>query len=159
MELKIYTDLKAHIEKHIPEIKTVRLFNNQFNREGVESSFQYPTCMIQIQTNDIRTMGLGIQQVEFLITTHLGFNSYLDEDVYILKLKQDLYKCVERFQANDTVSMFNRVAQRENYDHDNVQVFETDYMVTAKDYTADIRSNKKVTLTPVVNPKLIKPKN
>lgn len=138
MHLELFNTLKKHIEDNIPEIKNVRLFNNQFNRDNVENAFLYPCCMLQFNSSNFKELSQGVQQCDIMITTHLGFESYKDEDTDVLRLKQDLYKVVNRFR-NDTFSRILRVSERENFDHDNIQVYETDYMTTGKDFRDDIR--------------------
>lgn len=149
MELELYTALKQQIEAELPEIKTVRLFNNQFERMNEENAFLFPCCFIQFQSNGFRELSQGVQQFDMTVTTHLGFESYKDEDVDVLRLKQDLYKIVNRYR-NEYFSRLLRVEERPNYNHDNIQVYETDYKTTGKDFTTDIRPKKEVEATPNV---------
>lgn len=151
MELDLYIALKQEIEQKLPEIKTVRLFNNQFESESVENAFLYPCVFLQFQSNGFKELSQGVQQFDMTVTTHLGFESYKDEDTDILRLKQDLFKAVNRFR-NEYFTRLLRVEDRPNYNHSNVQVFETDYKTTGKDFTTDIRPNKDVTAIPVVTP-------
>ncbi len=153
MEKELYIALKQEIERELPEIKTVRLFNNQFENESTENAFLYPCCLLQFQANGFKELSQGVQQFDMTVTTHLGFESYKDEDVDILRLKQDLYKVVNRFR-NEYFSRLLRVDERPNYNHSNVQVYETDYKTTGKDFADDIRPNKDVIATPVVTPTL-----
>lgn len=151
MEKEIYIALKQEIESNLPKLKKVALFNNQFENESVENPFEYPCCFLQFSPVNFKDLTMGVQQVEITLTTHLGFESYKDEDVDVLDLKQELYKVVQRFQyLNGNMSMFTRIAERPNYDHNNIQVYETDYKFTVKDFTADIRPTKTVTATPVI---------
>ena len=153
MEKELYIALKQEIERELPEIKTVRLYNNQFENESTENAFLYPCCFLQFQANGFKELSQGVQQFDMTVTTHLGFESYKDEDVDILRLKQDLYKVVNRFR-NEYFSRLSRVDERPNYNHSIIQVYETDYKTTGKDFTDDIRPNKDVTATPVVTPTL-----
>jgi hypothetical protein len=153
VEKELYISLKQEIERELPEIKTVKLFNNQFENESTENPFLYPCCLLQFQANGFKDLSQGVQQFDMTVTTHLGFESYKDEDVDVLRLKQDLYKVVNRFR-NEYFSRLLRVDERPNYNHSNVQVYETDYKTTGKDFTDDIRPNKDVIATPVVTPTL-----
>ena len=146
MDYELYTFLKKHIEKELPQIKNVRLFNNQFNREPVENAVLYPLVYIQIVPQEFRELGCAVQQCDYIVTTHLGFESYKDEDTFVLKLKQDLFKVVNRFQ-NEKFSKLLRIAERPNFDHDNVQLYETDYKTTGKDYKDDNRPTIPVNAT------------
>ena len=153
MELELFIALKKEIEDKLPEIKTVKLYNNQFESESVENAFLYPAVMIQFQSNGFKELSQGVQQFDMTVTTHLGFESYKSEDTEVLRLKQDLYKVVNRFR-NEYFSRLLRVEERPNYNHNNIHVYETDYKTTGKDFTTDIRPNKDVTTTPVVTPSI-----
>lgn len=151
MQLELYNSLKKHIEDNLPEIKSVRLYNNQFNRENVENPFLFPVVFLEFNTQSFRDLSQGVQEVNLICTTHLGFESYKDEDTYVLQLKQDLYKVVNRFQ-NEYFSRFLRVAERQNFDHNNCQVYETDYSLKGKDFKDDIRPNIQVQTTYILVP-------
>lgn len=155
MEKDLYIALKQEINKKLPKIKTVGLFNNQFENESKENPFLYPCVFIQFTPNSFKDLQQGVQQVDVTLTTHLGFESYKDEDVEMLELKQDLYKVVQRLQ-NGYGSKLTRDAERPNYNHNNIQVYETDYRVLIKDFTADIRPTKEKTVTPVLNAEIVK---
>lgn len=138
MYLELYTELKKHIANELPNIKNVRLFNNQFNREDVENGFLYPCVMIQFSSQNFRELSQGVQQCDITVTLHLGFESYKDEDTYILEMKQDLYKVVNRFRDGN-FSRLSRTAERQNFDHNNIQVYEMDFLTTGNDFRDDIR--------------------
>jgi hypothetical protein len=48
-----------------------------------------------------------------------------------------------------------RIAERENYDHNNIQVYEQDYRTTIKDFGADQRATTSATVTILATPKTI----
>jgi hypothetical protein len=149
VELALYTALKAHIISELPEIKSVRLWNNQINREEDENAFLYPIVFLQFQPLEFRELSQGVQQFDMIVTTHLGFESYKDEDTYVLELKQKVFKAVNRFR-NEYFSRLLRVAERPNFDHPNIQVYETDFRTTGKDFTTDIRP----TITTIIDPEV-----
>lgn len=154
MELALYTALKTHIETELPAIKSVRLWNNQPNREMVENAFLYPIVFLQFSPIEFRELSKGVQQFDMTVTTHLGFESYKDEDTYVLDLKQQLYAVVQRFR-NEYFSRLQRVAERPNFDHDNIQIYETDYLTTGKDFTVDARATTSATAAPDVDGTII----
>lgn len=148
MELALYTALKTHILSELgSQLKGgVRLFNNQFENENVENAFLYPIVFLQFQPLEFRELSVGVQQFDMTVTTHLCFESYKDEDTDILNLKQSLYQTVNRFRGGDlNFSRLLRRAERPNYNHSNVQVYETDYFTTGKDFTTDTRPSTSVT--------------
>lgn len=157
MELELYTALKAHIILECPEIKSVRLWNNQPNRENEENAFLYPIVFLQFQPILFGELSQGVQYADYIITTHLGFESYKDEDTYVLQLKQGLYRVIQRFRGGDlSFSKLLRVAERPNFDHDNIQIYETDYSTKVKDFTKDLRPTMPATIEPDIDGELIK---
>jgi hypothetical protein len=142
MELELYTALKDEIQTRLPEIKYVALFNNQFiHSNGVqrnENAFLYPCVLLEFSQSNFRDLSQGVQQFDITVTTHLGFESYKDEDTDVLRLKQELYKVVQRFR-NGYFSKLTRIAERQDFDHDNIQVFVTEYLTTGKDFDKDTR--------------------
>lgn len=153
--LKLYNDLRTRIEA-IHEIKHVRLFNNQFERENVENAFLYPCCFIEFKPSNYKDLLMGVQQYDLIVTLHLGFESYQDEDTEVLALKQMVYEKVHRFQT-EYFSLLSRVEERQNYDHSNIQVYETDYKTTGKDFDADTRPTTQKLITPQVIGVIVKP--
>lgn len=133
----LYTNLRAELET-IPALKYVRLFRNQFQHEQKEIAFLYPCCLIEIKNIQFRDLLKGVQQYDLIITLHLGFESYKDEDLDVLTLKQDVYKKVQRFQTA-YFALLSRQEERPNWDHDNIQVYEIDYRTTGKDFDKDTR--------------------
>ncbi len=150
MELELYTALKAEIKNQIPEIKHVGLFNNQFvhsnGAERDEHPFLYPCVFIEFSNQVFTDLLVGVQEVELIVSTHLGFESYKDEDTDILRIKQDLYSVVQRFR-NEYFARLTRVAERQDFDHNNIQVYVTDYLTRGKDFTKDLRPTTSVTPT------------
>ena len=70
---------------------------------------------------------------------HIGFESYKDEDIDVLILKDLIFQQVHKLQNGTTSSEVLRIDERQNYDHSNKQVYEQDYKVTIKDFLADKR--------------------
>lgn len=147
MELELHQALVSEIRTKLPEIKTIALFNNQFiHSNGTlqdENSFLYPCVFLQYSQGNFIDLSQGVQQYELTITSHLGFESYKTEDLDVLRLKQDLYKVIQRFR-NENLSRLTRVSERQDFDHDNIQVYLTDYLTTGKDFDRDIRPTYQV---------------
>lgn len=150
MEKEIYTYIKEQINEQLPEILTVGLFNNQFQRLSADkvkqNSFGFPAVFIEFGKSNFRDLSQGVQEFDLTITTHLGFESYKNEDTDILDLKQELYFVMQRLQTG-YFSRLSRVAESQDFDHDNTQVFTTEYETYSKDYTKDIRNTTQVTVT------------
>jgi hypothetical protein len=149
MELELYTALKAHIQTELPQIKTVGLFNNQFQHllsaHPDENPFLYPCVFIGMKPHTFKDLGMGVQEFDLSLTTHLGYESYKTEAEEILALKQQLYLTVQRFQNG----YFTKLLRREetpDFNHPNIQVYQTTYTTHGKDYSGDLR-NKTITTT------------
>jgi hypothetical protein len=148
MEKELYTALKAEIQSKIPRIKTVGLFNNQFThsngeqKEGRDQNpFLYPACYIQFDYGSatFQDYSQGVQHIDSVnVITHLGFESYKNEDLEILQIKQDLFKVIHRFR-NEYFAALTRISEEADYNHSNIQVYKTIYRTSGKDFTADIR--------------------
>lgn len=154
MELELYTALKNEIKTALPEIKHIGLYNNQFERSNglnpSENAFLYPCVFIQFSQSDFKDLSLGVQQFNLTVTTHLGFESYKNEDTDVLRLKQDLYKVVQRFR-NGYFARLSRIAERQDFDHNNIQVYVTDYLTSGKDFDKDIRPTVPISTGTTLN--------
>lgn len=147
-QLVVYNELKAKLSL-IQGLKTIGLWNNQFERESEENAFLYPCCFIEFNNDGFVDYTLGVQHFDSIITLHLGFESYKDEDTFILQLKQDVFKSVHTLQCGVSASKLLRVAERQNFDHSNVQDYQTDYKTTIKDADAS-PSYLSALATPVI---------
>lgn len=153
MSLKtLYTELKTALEA-ITALKYVRLFNNQFDHENDNEAFLYPCAFIEFEPTECRDLLMGVQQYDFNVVIHLGFESYKTEDIDILDLKQQVYTALHRFNSTTGMfSMFSRASDEENYNHGNVQEYMIKFRVTGKDFDADIGPTTEVTPTLTLNP-------
>lgn len=148
----IFTELKALLEG-IREIKRVGLWNNQFEKEAMEEGMLRPSVFIQFTSSEFQNVSgqMGVQMYTLMITLHIGFDNYSDDQALkILALKQRIYAIVHRFTPTtiDTVGGFTRSDERQNFDHDALQVYEMDFTcVNVWDYDGDTRPTKDQTLT------------
>ncbi len=143
----LYTEIRTKLEA-ITGIKYVRLWNNQFEREAVNEAFQFPCCLIEFEPTECRDLLNGVQQYDFVVCIHLGFESYKTEDTDILDLKQAVF--VKLGNYNSTTGMFSilsRESETQNFDHDNIQDYQIRFKVTGKDFDGDTRPNTDATIT------------
>jgi hypothetical protein len=151
-QLIVFNQLKQTLSS-IKGIKHVGLWNNQFERENQENAFLYPCCFIEFNNSGFRDLLQGVQHFDSTITIHLGFESYKDEDTFILQLKQDVYKAIHTLQCGISASKLLRVDERQNFDHANVQDYQTDYKTTIKDADASpfyLTATPTLTLTTTI---------
>ena len=152
-QLVIFNKLKESLSS-IQGIKTVGLWNNQFDKEAQENPFLYPCCFIEFNNSNFVDLTQGVQQFDSIITLHLGFESYKDEDTFILQLKQNVYKATHTLQCGVSASKLLRVDERQNFDHDNVQDYQTDYKTTIKDADEsplNMTATPSLTLVPTIH--------
>lgn len=138
MQLELYNAVRKNIEDNLPEIKWVRLWNNQLRNYEKENEFQFPAIFIKfgnIQYSDYLKL---VQKCEMTITIILAFESFKNEDTDVLRLKQDLNRILHGFQSGSWSKMARR-EERPSYDFDQVQAFEIDYKVTGPDFSNDTR--------------------
>lgn len=142
----LYTEIRTELEA-ITGIKYVRLWNNQFERENVNEAFQFPCCLIEFEPTECRDLLNGVQQYDFVVCIHLGFESYKTEDIDILDLKQQVYIVLNRFASTTNMfSYLSRESETQNFDHDNIQDYQIRFKVTGKDFDGDTRPNTPVTV-------------
>lgn len=143
----LYTEIRTELED-ITGIKYVRLWNNQFERENVNRAFQFPCCLIEFEPTEGRDLLNGVQQYDFVVCIHLGFESYKTEDIDILDLKQQVFIKLGNFLSTTNMfSYLSRESETQNFDHDNIQDYQIRFKVTGKDFDGDTRPNTPVTVT------------
>ena len=145
-QLVVFNELK-NVLGNVQGLKTVGLWNNQFERESEENAFLYPCCFIEFNNDNFKDLTQSVQQYDSIITLHIGFESYKDEDTFVLQLKQDIYKSVHTLQCGVSASKLLRVAERQNFDHTNVQDYQVDYKTTIKDADANVAGTQ---VTPIL---------
>ena len=154
-EAALYKELKDRLLT-IKEIKHVGLFNNQYEREQEEKQLILPAVFVQIQGNDFRDRGgaLKLQDYMTTVTLHIGFNSKATDDIKILTLKQLIYRSIHGFRPiteSKNLGVLKRVAERQNFDHDNLHLYEQDYTCIIQDFDADTAEVKSRTINPNIN--------
>jgi len=85
--LKLLRDyIINEIKTRVPDLKTVRSWNNQFDRSNNENednndeqAFDYPACFVELSTEEVKNVALGIKYVSLIVRLHLGFEGYSKE--------------------------------------------------------------------------------
>jgi hypothetical protein len=131
MQLALYNALKTRLEA-INALKYVALWNNQFEREDVNVSFNYPCAFIEFtDINYIDDLNLR-QRCSLTVNIHVGFESYLTEDTTILTLKQIINEQLHGKSLPDQTRMLRR-GETQNFDHTNIQEYIISYEATGLD--------------------------
>lgn len=151
-EAALYKELKT-VLLSIKEIKHVGLFNNQYEREREEKQLILPAVFVQIQGTQFRDRGAGLKLQDYIatVTLHIGFNSKATDDIKILTLKQTIYRAIHGFRPiteSQNLGVLKRVDERQNFDHDNLHLYEQDYTCLIQDFDADKSEQREFTLNP-----------
>lgn len=143
----LYLSLRTKLET-ITGLKYVRLFNNQFERSNNdnpdgnnEEAFPYPCAFIEFPSdNEQVSAGAGAKRLNVIVRVHIGFESYKLEDLEVF----DLVTLVQDALEGHTDTSFTPLAysaQRMDYDHNNVYVYQFDFKTTYSDDTKYIKRN------------------
>ena len=140
MEKELYQSLKGQLAEYLPEIKTISLWNNQFNRSNgtghdgrKEQAFNYPAIYIQFENSNFRQLRLGVQEYDVALTIYLGYESFITDDLAILDLKERVYWVCQRFQQGNYARL-SRITEEWDYDHDDVNILKMTFRTYGKDY-------------------------
>lgn len=82
--MKAFRDyILAEIQTRLPTLKTVRMFNNQFEKSNnddsslnTEAAFGYPACFVELEEVEVRNVALGIKFVDLKVRLHIGIENY-----------------------------------------------------------------------------------
>lgn len=154
-KLTLFNDLKAKIALEVPEIKTFRLFNNQFDKEGTEKAFAYPAVMVEFLTLDYITKNEGLQEANTMLMFHLGFSSLKTEDEEIFTLAEKLHEALQGFYNECIFSPLDRKRELQDVDHDAVIVWQIEYATLLVDNSGN-RRRRLVEVTTVPDLDVIK---
>lgn len=144
VKLNLYNDIATAIGT-VTEIKTIGIFNNQFDREEEEKAKAYPCCFVefanigwtQTQQTPIRKVNAQKQQKAegTIITIHIGFADLQDETANFIDIDPIIQKVYLALQdlTGDYYSVLNREAERQDTDHNNVIVWQMDFSTTMEE--------------------------
>jgi hypothetical protein len=134
MQLALYNAIKTRLEA-ITDLKYVALWNNQFEREEENVSFNYPCAFIEFtDINYVDDLNLR-QRCNMFVNIHIGFESYKTEDTSILTLKQTINAALHGKSLEDQTRMLRRF-EMQNFDHTNIQEYIIGYSVSGLDTSA-----------------------
>jgi len=141
---ELFEFIKARINDKLPEFKTVRMFNDQIDKDNVERSekaFRYPAVFIQFVTSEVRNRASGIQDVVLQVIFHFALEGYKFSEKRQLKdieltKKFDYY--IHRLRGGDDdpvqFTTFQRIIINESEDFDNVNKPIFTYMTMWRSY-------------------------
>lgn len=146
----LYEDIKTRLEELITsgDIQHVALWNNQFIRSNdnnsdnnTERAFPYPCCFVHFFGDNTRSSsGGGAKRLDVDIRIYIGFESYEFEDLQIFDTADTVREHLENWNTDVMTGLYYQ-AQRMNYDHDNVIVYELDFKTQYSDNTKYFKRN------------------
>ena len=156
MQLALYNAIKTRLEA-IAALKYVALWNNQFERESENVSFNYPCAFIEFTDINYEDRLNGKQNCTMTVNIHIGFESYKTEDTDILTLKQTVNASLHGKSIENQTRMLRR-AEQQNFDHTNIQEYIISYSVTGNDVSvmnlptteAEV-TNLDITIDPIIS--------
>lgn len=128
----LYQEIANKLKTDIPALKTIRLFNNQFNNESRENAFAYPCAFIEFRRIEWQSLQRNYQTGGITISIHIGFEEYKTEETAIFDLIHDVFNSLQGFQTTDFTSL-NRTGDVQDANHDNVIVWRTDFELMLPD--------------------------
>lgn len=146
-KLDIFNDIVTELESKVPEIETTGIWNNQFDNEAGEISFNFPAVFIEFAEIPWTSTNLNPSKVGSqgdvtkeqkgegaLITLHAGFSKLEDETESfptIDALLEKIYFAIQGLgKDKDYYSPLLRVAERQDTDHNRVIDWQQDFMTT-----------------------------
>lgn len=140
-KLILYDAMDAQIVAEVPAVKLVQLWNNQIDNEDDEEARIYPAVYIEFATIDWRELTKGCAEGDVSITVRTVIERLQTDDRTFLSVVDAVYKALQLFQGVEFTPL-NRVAERQDVDHDNCIVWETDFETKLVDTTADTDADK-----------------
>lgn len=148
MKLLLYNEIDAQILAEVSEIKLVQLWNNQLDNEDQEEARAYPLCYIEFSSIVWFELAKGLAEADVTITVRTVIERLQTDDRTFLTLVEDVYKALQLFD-HDCFTPLKRVAERQDVDHDNCIVWETDFttkLVDGAAYTDEDKPTVTATL-------------
>jgi len=151
----IYLGIKSRLESNVSQLQTIRLFNDQFNKSNNDDStfnneqaFAYPCCFIEfINDAPMVSQGAGAKRLEVEIRLHLGFESYELEDLDIFDLVESVQIALDGYSTTSFTPL-TYLAQRMDYNHNNVYIYQLEYSCIYEDDSSYIKNNTITKLAP-----------
>ena len=157
----VFVALRTKLFADIPDLKTVRKWNNQFERMNEESAFDFPCVFIDFSTLASNDLSQGIRTINFVITLYLGFERLdlsqggvkyngvvMEEELGFFEFQNDVYKSVNHFRPAGC-SALQAQDDRTDADHNNVYVHQMDFICSGIDQATDVTNTLIETGAPI----------
>ncbi len=143
----LYTDIKTRLEA-LASLQHVALWNNQFIRSNndnpelnTEQAFPYPCAFVHFfGDNRTSSSGGGAKRLDVDVRIYIALESYELEELELFTLADEVRVQLENWHTSNFTGLMYQ-AQRFNYDHDNVIVYEIDFRTQFSDGTSYFKRN------------------
>jgi len=141
----VFNEIKDQIAAEAPEFRKFGLWNNQFDNIDDENAFHFPAVFLEFSDLEFVNRSAGIQEMQGLITFHIGQEELDDKSIAILDLVDVVAKALNGFMTDTILVPLLRVNERQDPDHDQLIVWEMDFQLKAQDCTSS-KYNDAVTI-------------
>lgn len=136
----LFEYIKARLNDRVPEIKTVRIWNNQFlysrgqkyyfgseqnKRYRTEKAFPYPACFIEFITEQVYNRSMGIKDILLTVNFRLGVEGYKLERLESFDFCDRFTEAIQLMAPTETSGLtfttFQKLFTDIDNDHDNVE--------------------------------------
>jgi hypothetical protein len=140
MNIDLYNGIVARLTAKVPELKTIKLFNNQFAHSNNdeprdEQAFLYPCAFIEFAEVNYVDQKQRVQDYTATLRVHIGFESYKYEDVDVFTLKQKVVKYLHEYQVSSP-QIFGKILRRletTDTEHNNIYVYVVEFGISGRD--------------------------
>lgn len=143
-KLMFFNEIYSKLDSCSPEIKTVQLYNSQPDNTDKEEIKLYPAVYLEMSNVDWVTKGLGIQQGDITLTVYVVTENYKTDDRQFLTVVDKVYECLNGLQTC-SFSALQRINERQDTDHDQLSIWEIDFISTL--YDSQDNTRKEMTIT------------
>ena len=140
-KLILYDAISAQIKAEVAAIKAVQLWNNQVDNEKEEEARIHPSAYIEFSSIVWDELTKGSSEGQIVVTIKTVIERLQTDDRTFLTIVDDVYKALQLFQGVQFTPL-KRIAERQDTDHDNVIVWESDFSTLLVDCTADTDQDK-----------------
>ncbi len=130
---EILAALQDRIKTNMPTVKTVRLYNSQPLNEEKEKAYPCPAVFIKFDSVIWTPLANGMQNGDAVIKLYIQYNSLKTEDEAIIDLIEDLHAYIQNFSIPGVMQPLSRTNERQDDNHDAVQVWEVEYTAIISD--------------------------
>jgi len=134
----VYQAIREQIQLECPDIKHVRLWNNQvqFNADGMQIEYLKPAVFIEfLSPINYTKLGCGLQKADdVVIRLHIVHEFYngieQEENLGVFDIKDDVYFALEEWKSETAkTGHMTRIAEELDTSHTNIYHFIQDYTI------------------------------